>query len=707
MNLGELLVEMGFTVDRSSLSEAENVLKRIKSTAVKLLGAIGIGFSIKQLNAVADQYNAINDKIANIVKDQEKAKVAQRDILATSKSLHKSYAEVTSQVESLMKSGKATTVQDALKQITKEAGTSTVTIKDYIQSMKDEFGLWVADLWTSMDVANQIGGVMERLFKLVMTHLNKLRPTIERLFRLAVSGLNKAVTLVERAVRFIDRVVDRLGGVETVISLIGSALGLIVGLNLISKVQKLLSILNPVTLVLGALVLLIQDFYVFMVGGKSTIGRVFEALGVDADDARKNIKEFIEDLGKKIKEVFEYCTKHKKEISTMLVFAMTMILIIIGLLNPIPAMIAIIAFEVLVIAGNWDKVKESAHDAFEGIAKWATKTKEFLQPVLDILTGIREFFEEGPVGWTMNSLFGEESTKWLNMAPDDKLPKEFRDKKKQGGFVNKKSKLLGNVLSDNGQALQEFAGQAEEEGKSTIDGYTSGVLDGIKDLADAFKEAAQSGKDILGHSTPSEGPMAGDDQWMPDMMKTFAEGIRGNIPLVKGAVDATANMIRDTFKRVLDPSVAMQWGTDFMAGLANGINEGSAIVQARVQEVAEGMSAPLHFSAPDEGPLADYESWMPDFMQGLANGIAANAGVVLEQLRSLTGDMEGIIGAEMANIGSLTAALSSSVNNISQSVRITNQFSGDRAAQLQGAKAMDKSAKDATAYMADALRFGR
>ena len=43
-----------------------------------------------------------------------------------------------------------------------------------------------------------------------------------------------------------------------------------------------------------------------------------------------------------------------------------------------------------------------------------------------------------------------------------------------------------------------------------------------------------------------------------------------------------------------------------------------------VSGLADRIRSFLHFSAPDEGPLADYETWMPDFMKGLASGIEKN-----------------------------------------------------------------------------------
>lgn len=58
-----------------------------------------------------------------------------------------------------------------------------------------------------------------------------------------------------------------------------------------------------------------------------------------------------------------------------------------------------------------------------------------------------------------------------------------------------------------------------------------------------------------------------------------------------------------------------------------------------VSGLAERIRSFLHFSAPDEGPLADYESWMPDFMEGLAKGIERNRGLVERAVRDVASNM--------------------------------------------------------------------
>ena len=58
-----------------------------------------------------------------------------------------------------------------------------------------------------------------------------------------------------------------------------------------------------------------------------------------------------------------------------------------------------------------------------------------------------------------------------------------------------------------------------------------------------------------------------------------------------------------------------------------------------VSGLADRIRSFLHFLAPDEGPLADYETWMPDFMKGLASGIEKNRNLVEKAVRDVASDM--------------------------------------------------------------------
>lgn len=87
------------------------------------------------------------------------------------------------------------------------------------------------------------------------------------------------------------------------------------------------------------------------------------------------------------------------------------------------------------------------------------------------------------------------------------------------------------------------------------------------------------------------------------------------------------------------PGKAIQWGRDFINGLADGILEAARGLVNSVRDIAGEISSFLHFSRPDEGPLRQYETWMPDFMAGLAKGINDNAWRVTDALQGVTNQM--------------------------------------------------------------------
>lgn len=86
-------------------------------------------------------------------------------------------------------------------------------------------------------------------------------------------------------------------------------------------------------------------------------------------------------------------------------------------------------------------------------------------------------------------------------------------------------------------------------------------------------------------------------------------------------------------------SNAYTWGQDVITGLANGIRSRYPVLQSAVNGAASIISARLHFSVPDEGPLTTYESWMPDFIQGLARGIYSNLYRIKPAVSSLANAM--------------------------------------------------------------------
>jgi hypothetical protein len=68
MTVSEFINKVGFKVDTKSVSQVNNTINSIKSTATKILGTIGIGLSLSSMNALVEEFDAVNDKIKAAVK---------------------------------------------------------------------------------------------------------------------------------------------------------------------------------------------------------------------------------------------------------------------------------------------------------------------------------------------------------------------------------------------------------------------------------------------------------------------------------------------------------------------------------------------------------------------------------------------------------------------------------------------------------------
>jgi hypothetical protein len=94
---------------------------------------------------------------------------------------------------------------------------------------------------------------------------------------------------------------------------------------------------------------------------------------------------------------------------------------------------------------------------------------------------------------------------------------------------------------------------------------------------------------------------------------------------IKSAFTPLANFVKQAFT----------WGADLIDGLVNGIKSKIGAIGNAVKGVGSTIASFLHFSCPDVGPLATYESWMPDFMQGMAKGIKVNTHLVTDPVKKV------------------------------------------------------------------------
>lgn len=118
----------------------------------------------------------------------------------------------------------------------------------------------------------------------------------------------------------------------------------------------------------------------------------------------------------------------------------------------------------------------------------------------------------------------------------------------------------------------------------------------------------------------------------------IASGLSSLGSAVRGAFSDAINFIKGL------PGEAWNWGRDIINGIVNGIKSAASAVGNAVSGVAQNIRNFLHFSKPDTGPLADFDTYMPDMMATMANGITNNIG----KLKSAASRAAGAISSGLS-----------------------------------------------------------
>ena len=129
-----------------------------------------------------------------------------------------------------------------------------------------------------------------------------------------------------------------------------------------------------------------------------------------------------------------------------------------------------------------------------------------------------------------------------------------------------------------------------------------------------------------------------------NLKQAAVNAFRTMVSGIGSALSSLGSVVQSGFQSAISfitslPGKALEWGKDFINGIADGIRSAIGNVVNAVSDVADKIRSFLHFSVPDEGPLTDYESWMPDFMSGLAKGIEKSRGMVKKAVSGVASDL--------------------------------------------------------------------
>ena len=791
MTIRDIGILLGFDVDENSEQAAENRIKSLKSMAVKMLGAIGVGFSLSQLNALSEEFGRVNTQIRTAAAGLEEQSEVQQKILASANATRTSYADAanvisrlmsenselfgsvdeavkfndaatmlfktagktneqiaglmeainksfakgsvdsetisqlleqspeavallnqrlgstTDQLEQLASDGKITLADlkgvfvDNADAIAQSFGDVRYTVADALTNIRNQWGLWVADMDESLGISQAIGTAMVKAFSAGMDVLRKLQTRIEWL----AEKLGRA----EKLFQLLGIIAASAFGVLALPKL----LGFLHALKNVNKVLlgvklKILAVVAVVVL----LALLVEDFLAFLRGDNSLIGALFDKAGIGADNARQTIlnawgavKNFLlkawelirnaaetifgalsdwwQENGAQVMETFSKLWGGVRQLCETLWNALVSaaktifgalkafwdawgptVLAVFGILwNTLIALIqpfldflaAIIDFLANVFTGNW----EGAWNAVKDIAAAAWEM------LVSILSGAWD---------AITTIWGAavEFFAGLFQGVWDVITEKVSSIK--DAIVNGFTAAIDWIKGLPGEALQW--------GADIIDSIVSGITGAVGRVGEAVKGVADKIKSFLGFSEPEDGPLSDFHTYMPDMIDLMTQGIQAGEEKVKGAVG----------KLALEMSAAVR-----------------SEPEADHSDAPEPNYSRPKPPAPRNPPQEDGAIRVSDVLGAAAKELASGLGKAKGVLDFAVGGMNAIAKAEAVSPG--TAAVAGGGGRVSksviQNVNIHNQFNGDRAGQKKSSEAMHKAAGDSTSELARALAFTR
>ncbi len=194
---------------------------------------------------------------------------------------------------------------------------------------------------------------------------------------------------------------------------------------------------------------------------------------------------------------------------------------------------------------------------------------------------------------------------------------------------------IKNAASNIWNGIKQVVGSLAQGLANHVSILLTGLKNTIANIWTAIKNTASSAWNGLKNLVSSIASNL--KQAAVNAFKSMVSGIRS-------ALSSLGSVVQSGFQSAISfitslPGKALEWGKDFINGIADGIRSAIGNVISAVSDVADKIRSFLHFSVPDEGPLTDYESWMPDFMSGLAKGIEKSRGMVKKAVSGVASDL--------------------------------------------------------------------
>lgn len=223
--------------------------------------------------------------------------------------------------------------------------------------------------------------------------------------------------------------------------------------------------------------------------------------------------------------------------------------------------------------------------------------------------------------------------------------------KSVGGFI-------GNLIS----WFQALPGR--------IGAFLGGVIGNVQNWAsNMVSRASEAGSNFVGRVVSFiRGLPSAVWNWLSSTLNN-ARNFAGQ--LARAGANAASGLVNNIVGKIRSlPGQLYNWGVDMVKGIANGIRNAIHHVTSAVTDVANKIKSFLHFSRPDEGPLAEYETWMPDMVDGLSDSLRKASPELISQTEALASGMSdafnasGSVSASGGNYNNMVEAFKDALSQV-------------------------------------------
>ncbi|MBR3972996.1 MAG: tape measure protein [Oscillospiraceae bacterium] len=731
--ISEFINKIGFKVKDGDVDKVNSTIAGIKDTASKVLGVIGIGFSLTAINGLVEEFSRVKSQINNSTAGLGEQADIQDKILAAATKTRTEYAQTAGMVSNLVKENSELfgTVDEAIKfnnaatMLFKTAGKTNEDIAGLMEAINKSFAKGYVDSET-------ISQLLERSPEAVELLNRKLGTTSDQLEQMASDG---KFTVADLKAAFVDNadVIEEAYGsmkmnVTDAITVIRNKWGL-----WLADTNEMLNITHTIgTVMVSAfdgtmrVVTKVRTGIIWLsekLGGMQNLMRLI-AIVAGAIFLAMNFSKIMSGL----QSIGKLLTAINWKMLGIIAVIILVALLVDDFINFLMGNNSVLGTLLEQAGIDVEAVRETIINAWGAIQSFLGSCWETIKSICTTIWGsIKDFFAENgeTIMADLSSIW--ESIKTLLIAAWELIKAiaitvftnlvEFWNT--WGGTIMTFFADLWEVIKAVFIAALDILAAVFAVFAALFSGNWSELWNSVKNLLSAIWTGIQTilttvlnaiWNVISSVFSVIWGYISGVAQNIWSKLTTTFSNILSSITATVGNI---RNAIVQGFTSAVNwitslPAQALTWGKHIIDNIIQGIKNAIGRLISTMSNVASTIRSYIGFSEPETGPLSNFHTYMPDMIDLMTQGIEAGRSKVKGALGNIAGDMS--IMAQSGRVSGMTAGAvtSSSVQkSIVQNVEINNQFHGDSAIQQKASTAMKKSGADVTAEMARALAYGK